>query len=597
MTGTMTGYARRLWLAYIVGGLVLTAIYLAAPKGPVFNLIGLSGVGAILIGIRLNHPPNRAPWYLFALGQLFFLFGDIVAYNHRVLFGTNLPFPAISDLFYLAVYPCLIAGVVLLARHRNVERAETGFADAFIVAIGAGVLSWIYLISPYTHSTDLTALQKIVSIAYPLMDLLLLMALVRLAVGPGHRGGAFYLLVSGVGCLLVTDAIYGWMVANLPGGYMNGGLLDGGWAAFYILWAAAALHPSMREVADRGAEESHRRSLRLRLTLLAVASIATPAVQVVESLRGRPVDSPIVGIFSATLFILVFVRLNGLLVDVNELKRTQGKLRHSQEELEGALQRERQASTKLRQLDDVKNTFLSAVSHELRGPLTFILGTSGLLEKHLDSLPPEDVREMVGHTRRSAKKLQSLLDDLLDVERLRQGRITLEREPVDIAELADRVVEDLGTPDEHLVIVDVPHMEILVDASKIERVLSNLISNAFKYCPPGSRVWVREEHSSDGIILIVEDEGDGIAESDREVIFDAFERIDAAAISGTGIGLSLVAKFADMHGGRAWVEERRGGGASFHVLLPRWEGSSDKEERPAQAGSVEAGSVAAKPST
>ncbi|MDP9295254.1 MAG: HAMP domain-containing histidine kinase [Actinomycetota bacterium] len=593
----MTGHARWLWLAYIAGGLVVTAFYLAEPKGPIFNLIGLSGVGAILIGVRLNHPPSRAPWYLFALGQLLFLFGDIVAYNHRRLFGTDLPFPAISDLFYLAVYPCLIAGVVLLARHRNVERAETGFADAFIVAIGAGVLSWIYLISPYTHSTDLTALQKIVSIAYPLMDLLLLMALVRLAVGPGHRGGAFYLLVSGVGCLLVTDAIYGWMVANLPGGYTNGGLLDGGWAAFYILWAAAALHPSMREVADRGAEESHRRSLRLRLTLLAAASIATPAVQVVESLRGRPVDSPIAGICSATLFILVFVRVNGLMVDVNELKRTQGKLRHSQEELEAALQRERQASTRLRQLDEVKNTFLSAVSHELRSPLTFILGTSGLLEKHIDSLPPEEVREMVGHTRRSAKKLQSLLDDLLDVERLRQGRITLEREPVDIAELAERVVEDLGTQDEHPVIVDVPHMEILVDASKIERVLSNLISNAFKYCPPESRIWVREEHSSDGIILIVEDEGDGIAESDREVIFDAFERVDAQGSSGTGIGLSLVSKFADMHGGRAWVEERRGGGASFHVLLPRWEASSAREEKgPTSAGSIEAGSVAAKPS-
>jgi signal transduction histidine kinase len=591
MTNNVTGHARRIWLVYIAGATVLTGVYLAEPKGPVFNLIGLSAVAAIVIGVHLNHPPSRAPWYLFALGQLLFLFGDIVAYNHRRLFGTDLPFPAISDLFYLAVYPCLIAGVVLLARHRNIERAETGFADAFIVAIGAGVLSWIYLISPYAHSTDLTALQKIVSIAYPLMDLLLLMALVRLAVGPGHRGGAFYLLVAGVGCLLVTDAIYGWMQANLPGGYMNGGLLDGGWAAFYILWAAAALHPSMRQVADRGAEEHHRRSLRLRLTLLAIASIATPAVQVVESLRGRPVDSPIAGICSAALFILVFVRMNGLLVDVNELKRTQGKLQHSQEELEAALQRERRASERLRQLDDVKNTFLSAVSHELRGPLTFILGTSGLLEKHLDELPPDDVREMVGHTRRSARKLQSLLDDLLDVERLRQGRITLEREPVDIAELTERVVEDLGPQDEHPVIVDVPHMEILVDASKIERVLSNLISNAFKYCPPETRIWVREEHSSDGIVLIVEDEGDGIAESDREVIFDAFERIDAGGKSGTGVGLSLVAKFADMHGGRAWVAERRGGGASFHVLLPRWEASPAQEEK----GSATARSIAADP--
>jgi signal transduction histidine kinase len=352
----------------------------------------------------------------------------------------------------------------------------------------------------------------------------------------------------------------------------------------------------MRELEEPVPEEAHHPALRLRVGLLAIASVATPMVIIVESLRGRPIDSPIVGICCAALFVLVLVRMNGLLVDVNELRRTQEALEDSSLQLERALDRERDAGELLREQDAVKNTYLSAVSHELRTPLTFILGTSVLLEKHLDDLPTEEVREMIGHTRRSAKKLQSLLDDLLDVERLRQGRITLEREPVDIAELTERVVEDLGMQEDHPVIVDVPHMEILVDASKIERVLNNLISNAFKYCPPDTRIWVREEHSSDGIILIVEDEGDGIAESDREVIFDAFERIDAGGSSGTGMGLSLVAKFADMHGGRAWVEERRGGGASFHVLLPRWEASSASEEKPsAKTRSIETGSVAARP--
>jgi signal transduction histidine kinase len=586
---TVTGHARRLWVAYVGGGVLLTAFYYGVPSarsGPVFNLIGLSAVAAILVGVRLNDPPSRAPWYLFAMGLLLFLGGDIVAYNHTRLFGTELPFPAISDVFYLAVYPCLIAGVVLLARQRNVERAETGFQDAFIVAIGAGVLSWIYLIYPYTQSTDLTAVQKIVSIGYPLMDLLLLMALVRLAVGPGHRGGAFYLLVSGVGCLLVTDAIYGWMLAHLPNGYQNGGVLDAGWAAFYVLWAAAALHPSMREVADRSGAAGRRRSLRLRLTLLAIASIATPAVQVVETLRGRPVDTPIAGIFSATLFILVLLRMNGLLVDVDELTQTKEELQRSQDELEGALAREREAGTRLREMDELKSTYLSAVSHELRTPLTFILGTSQLLEKHLDDLPRDEVLEMVSHTRRSARKLQSLLDDLLDVESLRQGRITIQREPVDIGELAARVVDDLGPNEDHPVVVEVPHMQIVVDASKIERVLTNLISNAFKYCPAGSRVWVREEHSSEGIILIVEDEGHGVAESHRELVFDAFERVDRDQGPGTGIGLSLVAKFAEMHGGRAWVEERSGGGASFRVLLPRW------EEDAARDGEARSGAAA-----
>ncbi|MFL5737060.1 MAG: sensor histidine kinase [Actinomycetota bacterium] len=582
ISNIVRGKARWLWLAYIVGGFVLTAVYHSGParlrNGPVFNLIGLSAVVAILVGVWLNKPPSRAPWNLFALGQLFFLVGDVIAYNHEQLFGTPLPFPAISDLFYLLVYPCLIAGVALLVRRRNVDRSETGFADAFIVAIGAGVLSWTYVISPFARSADLTAMQKIVSIAYPLMDLLLLMALVRLAVGAGRRGTAFQLLVLGVACLLITDAAYGWILANVPGGYANGGLLDVGWAAFYILWAAAALHPSMRDLEEPVPDDGRHPALRLRVGLLAIASVATPAVIIVESLRGRPIDSPIVGICCAALFILVLVRMNGLLVDVNELRRTQEELEDSRAEVNAALDRERDIGERLREQDSVKNTYLSAVSHELRSPLTFILGTSVLLEKHLDDLPAEEVLEMIGHTRRSAKKLQSLLDDLLDVERLRSGRITLDREPVDLGALAARVAEDLGPQEQHPLSVDVPPLVLLADASKLERVLTNLIGNAFKYCPAGARVWVRAERSGPEVILIVEDEGDGIAEEDREMIFHRFERGETTA-GGTGIGLSLVATFAEMHGGRAWVEERPGGGASFRVALPRAEAAPAQDPR------------------
>jgi signal transduction histidine kinase len=115
----------------------------------------------------------------------------------------------------------------------------------------------------------------------------------------------------------------------------------------------------------------------------------------------------------------------------------------------------------------------------------------------------------------------------------------------------------------------------MADRSKLERVLSNLITNAFKYCPPGSRVWVRVESSGDDVVIVVEDEGPGIADSDRTVIFDAFKRVNEGTSSGTGIGLLLVSKFAEMHGGRAWVEERPGGGASFKVSLP----TTDEEAR------------------
>jgi signal transduction histidine kinase len=266
---------------------------------------------------------------------------------------------------------------------------------------------------------------------------------------------------------------------------------------------------------------------------------------------------------------------------VHALKETQQRLRRSEGELRDALDRERERADELRELDETKNTFLSAVSHELRSPLTFILGTSSLLETRLDSLTRDEVVEMLGHTRRSAKKLQTLLDDLLDVERLRQGEISLERTEVDLASLTAEVVDDLGPRDDHRLIVDVPRTQIMADRSKLERVLSNLITNAFKYCPTDSRVWVRVERAGERVVIVVEDEGPGIATSDRTVIFDAFKRVNQGTSSGTGIGLLLVSKFAEMHGGRAWVEERPGGGASFRVSLP----TADEEghDKPPQA--------------
>jgi hypothetical protein len=113
---------RRAWFAYFCGGTVLTAAYLLVPSlrlGPVFNLIAISSPIVILIAVRLWKPQTRLPWYLFALGQTFFVAGDVITYNYERFFGTSLPFPSIGDVFYLSVYPCLVAGILLLVRRCN----------------------------------------------------------------------------------------------------------------------------------------------------------------------------------------------------------------------------------------------------------------------------------------------------------------------------------------------------------------------------------------------------------------------------------------------------------------------------------------------
>jgi diguanylate cyclase len=114
----------------------------------VFNLIAISSPIVILIAVRLWKPQTRLPWYLFALGQTFFVAGDVITYNYERFFGTSLPFPSIGDVFYLSVYPCLVAGILLLVRRSNPGGDRDSVIDSLIVAIGVGTISWVFLLSP-----------------------------------------------------------------------------------------------------------------------------------------------------------------------------------------------------------------------------------------------------------------------------------------------------------------------------------------------------------------------------------------------------------------------------------------------------------------
>src|SRR5688500_16651666 len=174
---------RRAWLAYSGGGVALTLAYLFVPGlrlGPLFNVIALSSPIAIVIAVRLWKPETRAPWYLFALGQAFFVAGDVITYNYDRFFGTELPFPSVGDVFYLSVYPCLILGILWLIRLRTPGGDRESVIDSLIVAIGVGTISWVFLLSPLARDPQVTLLQKMTAMGYPVMDLILLTVVVRL---------------------------------------------------------------------------------------------------------------------------------------------------------------------------------------------------------------------------------------------------------------------------------------------------------------------------------------------------------------------------------------------------------------------------------
>ena len=149
----------RAWLLYLGGGIAALLGFLSLPhlrQGWFFNLISLSSPVAIVVAVRMWKPNARAAWYLFALGQTFFVIGDVITYNYNDFFGTDLPYPSIGDVVYLLVYPCLVGGLLLLIRRRNPGRDRDSVIDSMIVAIGIGTMQWVFLMSAVAHDSAST---------------------------------------------------------------------------------------------------------------------------------------------------------------------------------------------------------------------------------------------------------------------------------------------------------------------------------------------------------------------------------------------------------------------------------------------------------
>ncbi|MBA2569397.1 MAG: MASE1 domain-containing protein [Actinobacteria bacterium] len=224
--------------------------------------------------------------------------------------------------------------------------------------------------------------------------------------------------------------------------------------------------------------------------------------------------------------------------------------------------------TERKRIDELRDSILSTVSHELRTPLTSILGFSITLEEKGERLDEETRSAMVTSLSQQALKLDRLLSDLLDIDRLRRGFMRPSFHETDVGSLVEHAVTAFS-PGSHTIEVHADNAPAQVDAPKVERIVDNLIANAVNHTPPGTEISVRVEAQKDGVLLSVDDNGPGVAETDREAIFDLFtRRASNDFVQGTGIGLSLVSQFTALHGGRVWVEEASSGGASFRVFLP-----------------------------
>jgi len=234
--------------------------------------------------------------------------------------------------------------------------------------------------------------------------------------------------------------------------------------------------------------------------------------------------------------------------------------------------------TRMLLLDDVKSNLISTVSHELKTPLTSVrMALYLLVEKTVGPLN-EKQHDLVVTAREDADRLLHTLNDLLDLARLEQGPALLDLEPVLPAKLVEHAVHNArevaqasNTTIESEIAPGLP--EIRVDQQRIAYVFANLLTNAVKYSPPGSRVLVRAEtgktRSGRGSVRFsVADQGPGIAPEHQEHIFERFYRIPGTNKSGAGLGLSIAREIVVAHGGEMGVLNAEGGGSEFMFVMP-----------------------------
>jgi Amt family ammonium transporter len=230
--------------------------------------------------------------------------------------------------------------------------------------------------------------------------------------------------------------------------------------------------------------------------------------------------------------------------------------------------------TAQREVERMKEEFLSVVSHELRTPLTSIRGSLGLLAGGLAAGLPEKGQRMLDIAVRNTDRLARLINDILDIERIKSGRVRMERAACDAGELMQQAAEAmLGTAEQAgvRIVIEPLAARVWADPDRMVQTLDNLISNAIKFSPHGATVRLSAEQQGEIVVFQVRDEGRGIPADKLETVFERFQQVEASDFrekGGAGLGLAICRSIVDGLGGRIWVESTPGQGSSFFVALP-----------------------------
>jgi two-component system sensor histidine kinase/response regulator len=233
----------------------------------------------------------------------------------------------------------------------------------------------------------------------------------------------------------------------------------------------------------------------------------------------------------------------------------------------------RKSLSKEQELNQLKSYFVSMVSHEFRNPLTTILGFAELIRDFDQQLTSEKRQAYLRQIQESARRMTALLNDVLSIGQAEAGKLEFNPEPLDVEEFCRDLVEEikLGNSVQHTITFSRPSQltKACMDKNLLRQILTNLLSNAIKYSPEGSAVTFDLICQDEKAIFDIKDEGIGISPEDQQRLFESFQRgSNVGKISGTGLGLTIVKKAVDLHGGQIAVKSEVGVGTTFSVAIP-----------------------------
>jgi signal transduction histidine kinase len=522
--------------AFLAAEVILTVGYFALPpsaaKAVCYTLMGLLAASALVAGVRLYQPSLPLAWYLLAAGQLLFSIGDTINNTYGWILHVEAPFPSIADPIYLSVYVIQVNGLLLLIRAQTPGRDRSSLIDAVIVATGLGLLSWIFLIVPYVRAPDLTPLQRVVSIAYPIADVFLLAVAVRLWRPGSYRNASTSLLTVALAALLIVDTAYG--LSQLTVGWVPGGALDLIWIVYVLGLGASALHPSMRLLSEPAAAPTPKLTWQRRM-LLTAATLMAPAMLVIQTARHQPIDVGVNAAGTVVLFVLLTARMTAVAG-------------------QAARQQERElALAKVLEAAQQERIRLAADLHD--GPVQELTALSyGLerIDRRFQAKGPDAALELLGeqktHLREVTRTLRNLLSELRPPAIDEHGLVGALKLHGDAFAKQSKTSIDIDAQLHHR---PAPEVETIV-----YRITQEALTNVAKHAS-AERVSIRLTASQDAVDLTIRDDGIG------------FDPAQATRLLNDGhFGLAGMRERVELGGGHLDLDSQPGHGTTIHVALP-----------------------------